>query len=88
MEIYTFMNQKYEEQQRTGKSSIKFPELKVKKSQSQSSKKLNLDKYSCGHSIKEVIINTSINTLSTYDEWKESKSDLCIECWIRKNKQR
>lgn len=73
MDIYNFINQKYLEQQRTGKSSIKFPELKIKKVQSQSSKKLNSDKlYSCGH--------------SNNNEWKNSESDLCIECWLKNNR--
>lgn len=38
--------------------------------------------YKCGHPIKEVIINTSEITLFLYNEWKKSKSDLCIECWL------
>lgn len=89
MNIYNFINQKYTEQQRTGKSSIKFPELKVK-TQLQLSKKLNSDKmYRCGHPVKAVIINTTPESLSTYMEWKESNSDLCLSCYIKhRNEQR
>ena len=72
MEIYTFMNQKYEEQQRTGKSSIKFPNLNVKS---------ELKNYLCGHPVKAVIINTTEESLSTYFEWKKSKTTLCLSCW-------
>ena len=36
MNIYTFMNLKYKEQQRTGKSSIKFPIFNVKNTAKQS----------------------------------------------------
>ncbi len=39
--------------------------------------------YKCGHPIKEIIIDTNIDTLSTYNEWKDSDSELCIECWLK-----
>jgi len=38
----------------------------------------------CGHPIKEVVINTNEYTLATYCEWKSSKPDLCINCWLKK----
>ena len=76
MEIYNFINQKYLEQQRTGKSSIKFPDIKIENLNKKSNKI-----YSCGHPIKAVIINTTEESLSTYFEWKESKTDLCLSCW-------
>ncbi len=86
MDIYNFINQKYLEQQRTGKRSIKFPELKIKKTQLKSLKNSHTVKaYSCGHSVKEVVINTNIDTLSIYNEWKNSESDLCVECWLKNN---
>ncbi len=77
MEIYSFMNQKYNEQQKTGKSSIKFPELKSK------SKPLT---YSCGHPVKAVIIRTSEESLSTYFEWKKSKTTECLSCWNKRKR--
>lgn len=84
MDIYNFMNQKYEEYQKTGKSSIKFPKLYVKQKQLNETKFIQ---YSCSHDMRELVINTTSDTLAIYSEWKESKSNLCIKCWL-KNKQR
>ena len=43
-------------------------------------------KYSCGHKIHSIIINTSAYTLSTYIEWKKDKNNMCIKCWLKQNK--
>jgi len=45
-----------------------------------------MELYKCGHPIKEVIINTTPESLSMYMEWKNSKSSLCIRCWNKGNK--
>ena len=45
-----------------------------------------METYKCGHPIKEVIINTTPESLAIYMEWKASNSDLCIRCWIKNNK--
>ena len=91
MDIYNFMNQKYLEHQKTGKSSIKFPDLKVKEIQIKSLKKSSVDKvYSCGHPSKSTIINTNIETLSLYTEWSHNNPcNFCLNCWIkhRNNKE-
>ncbi len=76
MEIYSFINQKYKEQQTTGKSSIKFPELNTK-SKSETKQQF----YSCGHPVKAVVINTTEVSLAAYFAWKESKTTLCFSCW-------
>jgi len=43
-----------------------------------------MEQYKCGHPVKEVIINTTPESLSIYMEWKTS--DLCIKCWNKDNK--
>ncbi len=39
--------------------------------------------YKCGHPVKEVVINTTEYTLSTYIEWKNSDSNICLDCWLK-----
>ncbi len=81
MDIYNFVREKYNEQQRTGRSSINFPELKQI---NKSLKKENIDVYSCNHPHKTIIMNTNICTLSTYCEWLNNNSNkLCLDCWIK-----
>lgn len=43
-------------------------------------------KYKCGHGIKPVILNTTVDSLATYMEWKSSESGLCLECWLKEKK--
>ena len=45
-----------------------------------------METYKCGHPIKEVIINTTPESLAIYSEWKASDSDLCINCWLVKER--
>lgn len=44
-------------------------------------------KYRCGHGIKCVILNTTIDSLATYMEWKNSGGGLCLECWLNERKK-
>ncbi len=40
--------------------------------------------YSCGHAVKEIIINMSDETLSEYLDWKnDNPKNLCLECWLK-----
>ncbi len=83
MDIYNFVREKYNEQQRTGSSSIKFPELKSL-NKNVELKKGNVKIYSCGHPIKSVIINTTPETLYLYSEWAvNNPCDFCLDCWIK-----
>ncbi len=45
-------------------------------------------KYDCGHSINPVIIDTDEFTLTTYIEWKHDDSGLCLECWLKRRKEK
>jgi len=89
MDIYTFMNLKYKEQQRTGKSSIKFPIFNVKNTAKQSEvQSNNIHKYKCGHISKSIIINTNSETLSLYTEWMyNNPCDFCLDCWLKNKEQ-
>lgn len=39
--------------------------------------------YKCGHRLVPVILNTNIDSLVTYMEWKENSYGLCLECWLK-----
>lgn len=40
-------------------------------------------KYECGHTFEHIIINTSVDNLAAYMEWKASKGGICLTCWIK-----
>lgn len=42
--------------------------------------------YKCGHKIVPIILNTNVDSLATYMEWKESNSGLCLVCWLEQKK--
>lgn len=44
-------------------------------------------RYKCGHGVVPVVVNTTIETLATYMEWKNDKRGLCLECWLKKRKE-
>ena len=94
MDIYNFMRRKYEEHKKTGKSSVKFPEVEKIKKTKIDTQQLKLSKnksniYKCGHQIKTLIINTSAYTLSVYTDWLyNNKKNLCLDCWLKdRNKE-
>ncbi len=39
--------------------------------------------HNCGHPVKAIVIGTSEESLSTYFNWKNSGSGLCLECWLK-----
>jgi len=92
-DIHNFIRSKYKEHKETGKSTIKFPDVKhdveTKKRiiEKKLTEKYPIRKdgfYSCGHKIKPVIINTSSYTLSVYCEWlNDNPNDFCLDCWIK-----
>lgn len=45
-------------------------------------------KYRCGHKIVPVILNTNVDSLATYMEWKESNSGLCLTCWLKQKRKK
>lgn len=45
-------------------------------------------RYKCGHNMRPSIINTIAGSLTTYMEWKNDIDDLCIECWMKKKKDK
>ncbi len=45
---------------------------------------IKTETYKCGHLVREVIIDTTPESLVIYSEWKASDSGLCIECWLVK----
>ncbi len=81
MEIYNFLNQKYKEQQKTGISSIKFPDVMKSEHKNKTEQPKN---YLCGHPIKTVIINTAEKTLYLYTQWMyDNPCNFCLDCWIK-----
>ncbi len=92
MEYINFIKQKYSEQQRTGKSRIKFPVLTKRKlvqkskillTQQQNPLKVLQHVYRCGHSPNSSIIKTDDKTLNLYSEWLSNNPDgVCLKCWI------
>ncbi len=95
MNIHNFIRSKYEENKKTGKSTIKFPDIKrgaeTKKHiiEKKLTEKYPIRKdgfYSCGHKIEPVIIDTNDYSLSVYCDWlNNNPSGICLDCWIRGN---
>jgi hypothetical protein len=44
------------------------------------------DCYKCGHLKKPILIKKNIAQYNLYLMWKESKSELCFDCWYNENK--
>lgn len=44
-------------------------------------------KYKCGHTIEPIILNTTVDSLATYTDWKNSKSGLCLMCWLEQRRK-
>jgi len=81
--IYNFICQKYTEHYRTGKSTIKFPVIDIKKSKESNKPTLN-NIYECGHSSKPIIMNMNIYTMSVYIDWLNNNPNrLCLNCWFK-----
>lgn len=49
---------------------------------------ITVSKYDCGHPINPIIIDTDEFTLTTYMEWKHDNSGLCLECWLKRRKEK
>ena len=47
---------------------------------------MSRDCYQCGHLIKPIFIKKSIVEYALYNQWKDSKSKLCFDCWNKKRK--
>lgn len=45
-------------------------------------------KYKCGHKLVPVILNTNVDSLATYMEWKEKSDGLCLECWLKQREKK
>ena len=44
--------------------------------------------YECGHGVMPIILNTNVDTLATYMEWKESNRGSCLVCWLEQKKKK
>jgi len=39
--------------------------------------------YKCGHLIKPIFMKKNICAYNLYQMWKESKSEVCFDCWYK-----